>query len=80
MNDWTAARVVHCNAGLWRRDGYQWKGIGHTGACSPLPALPNPMTGPVTVVIDANGDVACDLSAIVSLDGDVRSLLSNYLT
>lgn len=80
MSDWTTARVVHCDASLWRRDGFQWKGIGHTGACSPLSALCMSMSGPVTVVVDADGGVVCDLSTITSLDGDVHELVSDWLT
>jgi hypothetical protein len=75
---WLTARVVHQSGSLWRRDGYMWRGIGHTGGCSPLPALAAP-DSPITVVIDNDGTLVCDLSTITSLDGDVRELLSDYL-
>jgi hypothetical protein len=73
--DWTTAQVVHCNGGLWRRARYTWIGVGHTGRCSPLSSLPNDMTGPVTVVIDADGNAACTPSQVTSLDGDILELL-----
>jgi hypothetical protein len=33
------------------------------------------MTGPVTVVIDADGNAACTPSQVTSLDGDILELL-----
>lgn len=76
---WTEAKVVSWNAGLWRRDGYQWIGIGHTGTCSPLPGLPNWLVPNVTVVIDADGELVTDLSKLATIDGPSADLLSEYL-
>ena len=76
---WTAARVVHCNATLWRRNGHAWQALGASGSVSPLHALPNRLTGPVTVVVDSDGNVACDLSALTCLDGFVRELTDREL-
>ncbi|MBB3752648.1 poly(A) polymerase [Mycolicibacterium sp. BK634] len=77
---WTSAQVVHQRGSLLRRDGSAWRGIGHTGGCSPLSSLANHMTGPVEVVIDAKGRLVYDLSEIPSFYGDARTLLADYLS
>ncbi len=75
--DWIKAQVVHSGGSLWRRDGYMWRGVGHTGGRSPLPSLARPGVA-VTVVIDDDGELVSDLSKLACIDGDVEELLAEH--
>ncbi|SKQ88100.1 Uncharacterised protein [Mycobacteroides abscessus subsp. abscessus] len=75
--DWIKAQVVHSGGSLWRRDGYMWRGVGHTGGRSPLPSLARPGVA-VTVVIDDDGELVSDLSKLACVDGDVEELLAEH--